>query len=156
MTEQNETPLVKPTVKAQEDEKFETSLEKHDAELDKAYKKALKVTIEPEALKLSINDIPKEKWEERITGLENKLKEYNDRLKTKQSDDPLLPYKRDITRFLLKEVTLNIWAFARARAEVDPHSSTEKVNDAFRIIHDYITTGGKNVIGGTGLTPQKA
>lgn len=93
--------------------------------------------------------------------LRAKLDEYKERLNKKQKVKPYgapetqldfdTIYKIAITQKLVDDGEVNTHDLSRSLVAQYQTFNSELFNEACAVIQDYITTGGRNVIGGTGL-----
>ena len=61
------------------------------------------------------------------------------------------PYRIKILQKLLNEKKVVTWDLSKELAALDPHYDPNAFNRACGVIADYVTTGGTNLSGGTGL-----
>ena len=142
-----------------------TALYERDRNLRDSYDHKLEED-EAEALSgevISLAALPEEVRTERGLQLQNKLKEYTNRiLDFKRSNPAATPeqlaqkgYKRDVLRFVLESGAVNTDILKGAIAEMDGQVNEWVYKNACAVIDSYIKTGGEEVFAGTGLPPSE-
>ncbi|MFC1600587.1 hypothetical protein ACFL25_00745 [Patescibacteria group bacterium] len=137
------------------------ALETHDGTLDRFYEAELEreKRRDRESIVIRLDEIPPDDRDTRMESLGLKFEEYSERYKTKLKELDVVAvvntmYKRDILRLLLKHGSVNTWAYSNAVAEQYERRLTPDFGDSAAVIHDYVRTGGANVVGGRLPNPK--
>lgn len=140
-------------------------LNSHDKALTALYEKNLATSTEKEAPIISLETVPPDDREERKEQLQLKIDEYGRRIKRKViGQGPIINinsvlhtlYKRDALKLIIKFGSLNTYAYGRALEEYFGGSiGKREFESACGVADDYVKTGGKNILGGTGLAGKK-
>jgi hypothetical protein len=96
---------------------------------------------------------------ELLEKLRRKLQEYKQRLETEKAQSPYQApetfadthYKIAVLGKLLSEGSVSTYDLSRELNERDGYFDANAFQNACSVIHDYATTGGQAVDGGTGL-----
>lgn len=141
---------------------FLRTLKDNDLDMDKLYQVEMQ-TIEPNSVSFGFTtfkdgDGSSDFKLRRMAEIMAKYAEYTQRLnEDKRNSSGFLPnmrsdwYKREVARRILLDNEVNTWALNRAINKKFGQTDSDRFLRACAVLQNYVESGGKDVINGTGL-----